>query len=410
MLRTLWIAVVALAALGALGCASQGAAEAAGESVAATHGPRLLTRRRPPSPSPSAPSELAGWSNRRLAAQLVVCSVPATDPLAGKKFARMGVGGIVILGGGARSSIGGDLAAVLRAAPGRRQALHRQRRGGRAGPAAAGRDLPAAVGPRPGRLERVEDQGDGQGLRRAAAQAARLRGVRAGRRPRRPRPLHEQARPVLLVEARGGRQPRRGVGDGACAPSRVLSTVKHWPGHGWASDTHSGAARVPSLSVLRRVRHGAVRAGLRRRRAAGDGRAPALARGSRGTRRPRVSRASALTYLRGRTGDDDRHHHRLAVHGGDDQGARHQAAGRRRAGAQGRRRPRAVRLRGPGPGDRRRDGGDQVRAAAARAGGGEGAARPRAEAQGRAGAVRRGAGAAVPSVQGGRPEAPAALC
>ena len=104
-------------ALGASGCASPGAAEAAGGSVAATtavaSSPGPTT-----SPSPPASSELAGWSNRRLAAQLVFCSVPATNPSAGRRFARMGVGGIVILGGGARSSIGRDLAAVLSAAHG----------------------------------------------------------------------------------------------------------------------------------------------------------------------------------------------------------------------------------------------------------------------------------------------------
>jgi beta-N-acetylhexosaminidase len=32
----------------------------------------------------------------------------------------------------------------------------------------------------------------------------------------------------------------------------VLPVVKHWPGHGHASDSHTGAARVPPLSVLER--------------------------------------------------------------------------------------------------------------------------------------------------------------
>ena len=109
----LMLTAVATAAAGALGCASQGVAGAAGESVAAAttvvSSPAPTT-----SPSPPGPSELAGWSNRRLAAQLVFCSVPATNPSAGRRFARLGVGGIVILGGGARSSIGRDLAAVLK--------------------------------------------------------------------------------------------------------------------------------------------------------------------------------------------------------------------------------------------------------------------------------------------------------
>jgi beta-glucosidase-like glycosyl hydrolase len=32
--------------------------------------------------------------------------------------------------------------------------------------------------------------------------------------------------------------------------SGVVTTVKHWPGHGQASDTHTGAATVPPLSTL----------------------------------------------------------------------------------------------------------------------------------------------------------------
>ena len=32
----------------------------------------------------------------------------------------------------------------------------------------------------------------------------------------------------------------------------MLPVVKHWPGHGQASNTHTGAARVPALSVLER--------------------------------------------------------------------------------------------------------------------------------------------------------------
>ena len=31
-----------------------------------------------------------------------------------------------------------------------------------------------------------------------------------------------------------------------------VAAAKHWRGHGWATGTHSGAARVPSLAVLRR--------------------------------------------------------------------------------------------------------------------------------------------------------------
>ena len=323
------------------------------------HGRRLLTHRRPLA-EPAAPSELAGWSNRRLAAQLVFCSVPATNPLAGKKFARMGVGGIVILGGGARSSIGGGPRGRPRAPRphGVKPFIASDEEGGQV------QRLRDVIYPLPS--ARVQGGWSASKTKATAKDyGARLRKLHVSVVFGPVADLDVPGRymsalgPVLLAGPEVVGSARRRVGDGAARPrgcSRPSSTGRATAG---PSDTHSGAARDPLALGAAPRRHGAVRAGVRRRRAAGDGRAPALARGSRGTRRRRASRASALTYLRGRTGDDDRHHHRLAVHGGDDQGARHQAAGRRRAGAQGRRRPRAVRHGGPGAGHRRRDGGDQ---------------------------------------------------
>ena len=300
MLCTLPIAIVALAALGAIGCASQGAAEAAGESIAAITA--LASSPAPsPSPSPSAPSELAGWSNRRLAAQLVFCSVPATDPLAGKKFARMGVGGIVILGGGARSSIGGDLAAVLRAAPnGVKPFIASDEEGGQVQRL---RDviytLPSA---------RVQGTwSDSQTRTTAQDYGARLR------------KLHVSVvfGPVADLDVPGkymsgldrcfSSKPSM-VGSHVVAwvrglrASRVLSTVKHWPGHGWASDTHSGAARIPSLSVLRREDMVPFEQAF-------DAGVPLVmvghlrSKGLTGNETPASLSRSALTYLRGRTGD-----------------------------------------------------------------------------------------------------------
>ena len=84
--------------------------------------------------------------------------------------------------------------------------------------------------------------------------------------------------------------------------SRVLATVKHWPGHGWASDTHSGAARVPSLSVLRRDDMVPFEQAF-------DAGVPLVmvghlrSKGLTGDETPASLSRSALTYLRGRTGD-----------------------------------------------------------------------------------------------------------
>ena len=301
--RTSWmagLAVAAVAALGAIGCASQGAAEAAGGSVAATtavaSSPGPIT-----SPSPPAPSELAGWSNRRLAAQLVVCSVPATNPLAGRRYAHMGVGGIVILGGGARSSIGGDLAAVLRAAPnGVKPFIASDEEGGQ--------------------VQRLRDV-------ISSLPSARVQGGWSASKTRatakdygaRLRKLHVSVvfGPVADLDVPGkymsgldrcfSSKPDV-VGSHVVAwvaglkASRVLSTVKHWPGHGWASDTHSGAARIPSLSVLRRYDMVPFERAF-------DAGVPLVmvghlrSKGLTGDETPASLSPGALTYLRRRTGE-----------------------------------------------------------------------------------------------------------
>ena len=82
----------------------------------------------------------------------------------------------------------------------------------------------------------------------------------------------------------------------------MLATVKHWPGHGWATDTHSGAARVPSLSVLRRDDMVPFEQAF-------DAGVPLVmvghlrAKGLTGDDTPASLSRQALTYLRRRTGD-----------------------------------------------------------------------------------------------------------
>lgn len=301
ILLWLMLTAVATAAAGAFGCASQGAAEAAGESVAAAttvaSSPAPTT-----SPSPPAPSELAGWSNRRLAAQLVFCSVPATNPSAGRRFARMGVGGIVILGGGARSSIGSDLAAVLKAAPhGVQPFIASDEEGGQV------QRLRDVVYPLPS--ARVQGGWSASKTRATAKDyGARLRKLHVSVVFGPVADLDVPGRYMSSLDRCFSSKPKV-VGTHVVAwvtglrASRVLSTVKHWPGHGWATDTHSGAARVPSLSVLRREDmvpfEQAFDAGvplvmvghLRSKGLTGDDTPASLSR-------------QALTYLRGRVSDD----------------------------------------------------------------------------------------------------------
>ena len=291
---------------GVLGLAS-GRVSRTTEPAAAVASPaasphRSLPPAPPPHPRPPMASELAGWSDRRLAAQLVVCGVPAADPLAGRRFAKMGVGGIVILGGGARSSIGRDLAAVLRAAPrGIRPFIASDEEGGQV------QRLRYVVYPLPS--ARVQGGWSVSRTRRTAEEyGARLR------------KLHVSVvfAPVADLDVPGRYMssldrcfsPRPDVvGSHAVAwvkglrASKVLATVKHWPGHGWASDTHSGAARVPSLSVLRRE----DMVPFEQTFAAG---VPLVmvghlrSKGLTGDETPASLSRRALTYLRGRTGDE----------------------------------------------------------------------------------------------------------
>jgi beta-N-acetylhexosaminidase len=302
LLLTLPLFAVAAAAAVALGCASEGAAGAADESHAA--GAAAVGEPSAPNTSPGAPvpSELAGWSDRRLAAQLVFCSVPATNPLAGKKYARMGVGGIVILGGGARSSIGTDLAAVLKVAPhGVKPFIASDEEGGQV------QRLRDAIYPLPS--ARVQGGWSASKTRATARDyGARLRKLRVSVVFGPVADLDIPGRFMGSLDRCFSREPKA-VGGHVVAwvaglrASGVLATVKHWPGHGWATDTHTGAARVPSLSVLRREDMVPFEQAF-------DANVPLVmvghlrSKGLTGDQTPASLSRNALTYLRGLTGDE----------------------------------------------------------------------------------------------------------
>jgi beta-N-acetylhexosaminidase len=305
ILLALLLVGVAAAGVAALGCASQGPAEAAGGSAAAAATLQPPAAASSPAAAASsgakAASELAGWSDRRLAAQLVFCSVPATDPLAGKRFARMGVGGIVILGAGARSSIGRDLAAVLKAAPrGIRPFIASDEEGGQV------QRLRDVIYPLPS--ARVQGGWSASKTRAAARDyGARLRKLNVSVVFGPVADLDVPGRYMSSLDRCFSRKPGA-AGSHVVAwvtglrASRVLATVKHWPGHGWATDTHTGAARVPSLSVLRR-------ADMVPFEQAFDAGVPLVmvghlrSRGLTGDATPASLSRQAMTYLRGRVGE-----------------------------------------------------------------------------------------------------------
>jgi beta-N-acetylhexosaminidase len=244
--------VVVVAALAVLGCGAGPVAKAAGEPPrpsSVTSKPATPTSAA--APSTAARARLAGWSDRRLAAQLVWCSVPADDPLAGRKYVQMGVGGVVILGGGAHQDIGSDLAALLRTAPhGVEPFIASDEEGGLV------QRLRDVVYPLPS--ARVQGGWSTSKTQAAAADyGARLRKLHVSVVFGPVADLDVPGRYMSALDRCFSSKPSV-VASHVVAwvkglkASRVMATVKHWPGHGWASNTHSGAGRVPSFSRLRR--------------------------------------------------------------------------------------------------------------------------------------------------------------
>jgi len=193
----------------------------------------------------------ATWTNRQLAAQLTFCAVSAASPRAGMRYARLGIGGIVILGNGARISIGSDLAAVSRAAPHRiRPFIASDEEGGQV------QRLRYVIYPLPS--ARTMGQWSVAKTRSTAEDyGARLRKLHVSVVFAPVADLDVPGRYMSSLERCFSSSPSV-VGSHVVAWSSglrsagVIPTVKHWPGHGWASNTHDGAGRVPALSVLRR--------------------------------------------------------------------------------------------------------------------------------------------------------------
>jgi beta-N-acetylhexosaminidase len=190
------------------------------------------------------------WGNRRLAAQLTFSCVDMADLRAARRHAAAGVGGITLLG-----DPPGDL----------RRRLAGVRR------AARTPVLPFVASD--------EEGGTVQRLRRAIypLPSARTMGGWSPQRVR--RTAHDYAKrmrrlgvrmdlgPVADLAVRGayidslGRAFSRSPREVArrvrawrlgMAAGGVVTVVKHWPGHGSARNSHTGAARVPPLRQLER--------------------------------------------------------------------------------------------------------------------------------------------------------------
>lgn len=329
-----WLLLLALIASVALGAAACGAPEPEPAPAASSPAPASVTLTEPaavdgtasprsagagteaePSapptggtaPAPTATDDVpfpgvSGWSNRRLAAQLIMCSVPTDAPSVGRRYARLGVGGIVLVGGGAPGDLGDQLAALQRAAPhGIRPFIASDEEGGLV------QRLRDVIYPLPS--PRLQGMGSASRTRTVAEDyGVHLRRLRVNLLLGPVADLEIPGRYMAGMDRCFSRDPKV-VGDHVVAwvkglrEARVACAVKHWPGHGWARNTHVGAGRVPSLSVLRR----ADLLPFERAVAAG---APLVMVGhlaSKGLtegKEPASLSPTALAYLRGEVGED----------------------------------------------------------------------------------------------------------
>jgi len=217
--------------------------------------PPTSTSNGPPGPTPRVITPLgqpdpATWSNRRLAATLVMTGAKMGDAAAIQRAASKGVAGVVLFGPSSP-----DLARTLKkaraAAPrGNPPLIASDEEGGtvqRLGPLIY--PLPSA--------EVMGRWNTAKITSTARAYALRMRalGVNVALGPD-----ADVAVPGFYIATshRSFSADPREVGvdvnawnDGLRA-AKVLGVVKHWPGHGQASDTHVGGSIVPAWSVLQR--------------------------------------------------------------------------------------------------------------------------------------------------------------
>lgn len=209
-----------------------------------------ITRPAPTGAPKHDPGDPATWPSRQLAAQLVFSCVQTGDLGTAVAHSRAGIGGIVLLGRPTdRPALAAGLGSTRAAAPHAIAPLiASDEEGGRV------QRLKGLLGPVPSAAEmggwpdaRIEQTARdyGAGMRALGVQLALS-------------PVADLAAsggyPAATQRAFSG-DPRR-VASAAVAWSRglqaggVLSAVKHWPGHGSATDSHAAAPAAPPYAAL----------------------------------------------------------------------------------------------------------------------------------------------------------------
>lgn len=193
----------------------------------------------------------AGWSDRRLAAQLTFSCVDMTDLSTARRHAEAGIGGIALLGDRAPDpdDLRRRLAAVQDAArPDVRPVVASDEEGGTV------QRLREVIYPLPS--ARTMGTWRPARVRRTASDYARRMhrlGVAMDLAP-----VADLGIPGSYIDRLGrsfSREPARVQRMARAwrlgmAERNVVTVLKHWPGHGEASNSHTGPARVPPLETL----------------------------------------------------------------------------------------------------------------------------------------------------------------
>ena len=196
---------------------------------------------------PSLNSDPATWSNHDLAAQLVVAGADMGNLPAAQRWVRAGLGGVV-LGGAATGNLGAQLQAV-RTAGAVPPLISSDEEGGQV------QRLSRLIYPLPsaGRLGRSLNPPQIQTL--AADYGRRMKALHVDVDLAPVADLGIPGYYMALLDRAFSADPATVAHDAnawaaGMLSAGVLPVVKHWPGHGQATNSHAGAAVTPPLRVL----------------------------------------------------------------------------------------------------------------------------------------------------------------
>lgn len=234
-------AAVAVALLGAPTAAS---AEAAEPVTASLTSPASVPARTADASDP------ATWSNKKLAARLLLVGAANSNLAAAKPAARAGVAGIVLFGTPQRS-LARQLKSLRNAAPGDRLLVSSDEEGGMV------QRLARLVGKMPTAKRIGQTKTPAQTQAYAFKYGKRLKALGVGTNLA---PVADLKYPGSWTDRDGRAFKTDPVANGryvtafarGMQAAGVMATVKHWPGGGAVVDTHKSAGSTPAWATLQR--------------------------------------------------------------------------------------------------------------------------------------------------------------